>query len=229
MVSQARPGPALKSIRRRKNLTLAQVAARSGIPISTLGRIERGESSPNYEQLLKLSAGLEVDITQFFSQGEADAAPVTRERRSINRLGEGKLMQLRHQAIRYLSTDLRNKSFTPIVTEIRSRSLEEFGELLHHPGEEFVFVLEGTLELHTEHYTPAVLVAGESIYFDSSMGHAYIARGDEPCRILAVSTAPQIHTEPEASGQTDAVATAGAVTAAQRRQRAATATRRRKT
>lgn len=196
MVTQARPGPALKSIRRRKNLTLAQVSARAEIPISTLGRIERGESSPNYEQLLKLSAGLEVDITHFFAQSAADAAPVKRERRSINRLGDGTVMELRYQAIRYLSTDLRNKSLTPIVAVIRSRSLEEFGELLHHPGEEFVFVLEGTLELHTEHYTPAVLEAGESIYFDSSMGHAYIASGEKPCRILAVGTAPN-HAEHE--------------------------------
>ena len=36
-----------------------------------------------------------------------------------------------------------------------------------HGGEEFAYVLEGTVVVHTEHYAPAVLKAGESIYFDS--------------------------------------------------------------
>jgi transcriptional regulator with XRE-family HTH domain len=195
LVTQAHPGAALKSIRRRKSLTLAQVSELADIPISTLGRIERGESSPNYEQLLKLSEGLEVDITHFFARFPPDAIASARERRSINRTGEGQVLEVPHQVIRYLSTDLRSKSFTPIVAEIQSRSLEEFGELLRHPGEEFVYVLEGTLELHTEHYTPAILEAHESIYFDSSMGHAYIARGNAPCRVLAISTAPHAHSE----------------------------------
>jgi transcriptional regulator with XRE-family HTH domain len=195
---KARPGTALKAIRRSKDLTLAQVAARTEIPISTLGRIERNESSPNYEQLLKLSEGLEVDITQLFSAFQAGPAAGPRERRSLNHLDEGQVLELPHQVLRYLSTDLRNKSFTPVIAEIKARSLAEFGEYQHHPGEEFVYVIEGELELHTEHYMPAVLAAGESIYFDSSMGHAYIARGNRSCRILAISTAPHAHAETHA-------------------------------
>jgi uncharacterized cupin superfamily protein len=62
---------------------------------------------------------------------------------------------------------------------------------MRHPGEEFVYVLEGILELHTEMYTPARLEAGDSVYFDSGMRHAYIAVGDAPCRILSICTTPE--------------------------------------
>lgn len=45
--------------------------------------------------------------------------------------------------------------------------MEEFGEFMRHPGEEFLYVIEGELELHTQCYAPVVLKAGESIYLDS--------------------------------------------------------------
>jgi uncharacterized cupin superfamily protein len=80
---------------------------------------------------------------------------------------------------------------TPILCEYRARSLEEFGPLMRHEGEEFLYVLEGELELHTECYAPLVLKAGESIYFDSRMGHGYVARGTQTCRALSMCTVPQ--------------------------------------
>ena len=52
-------------------------------------------------------------------------------------------------------------------------------------------MLEGELELHTECYAPLVLKAGESIYFDSRMGHGYVARGTQTCRALSMCTVPQ--------------------------------------
>ena len=63
--------------------------------------------------------------------------------------------------------------------------------MMRHEGEEFLYILEGELELHTECYAPLVLKARESVYFDSRMGHAYIARGTEPCRALSMCTVPQ--------------------------------------
>ena len=53
-------------------------------------------------------------------------------------------------------------------------------------GEEFSVVLEGAVLFHTELYAPVLLQAGDSVYFDSSMGHAYLRVGDGPCRVLTV-------------------------------------------
>jgi uncharacterized cupin superfamily protein len=75
------------------------------------------------------------------------------------------------------------------VIDVTARSLEEFGEFNRHLGEELVYVLEGELDLYTNLYLPVNLKRGDSMYFDSNMGHAYIAVGDGPCRVLSVCVA----------------------------------------
>ncbi len=83
--------------------------------------------------------------------------------------------------------ELRRKRMIPVYTRIRAKSVEEFGELVHHSGEEFIYVLEGAIKVHTEFYDPIVLGAGESIYIDSNMGHGYIAAdGCDEAVVLAV-------------------------------------------
>ena len=79
----------------------------------------------------------------------------------------------------------------PIIVELRARSLEEFGELIQHSGEEYVYVLEGEVDIHTSVYAPVRLKAGDSIYLDSSMGHGYVAATDRPCRVMAVCSGPE--------------------------------------
>jgi mannose-6-phosphate isomerase-like protein (cupin superfamily) len=74
---------------------------------------------------------------------------------------------------------------------IRSRSLEQSNGLLKHEGEEFTYVLEGRMALHTEFYQPLILDAGGSVYFDSTMGHAYVSVGSVPLKILCVCTTPE--------------------------------------
>jgi quercetin dioxygenase-like cupin family protein len=75
----------------------------------------------------------------------------------------------------------------PTVTRVRAKSIEEFGELVHHPGEEYIYVLRGPIEIHTEFYEPILLQTGESIYIDSTMGHAYVAPdGSEDAMVLGV-------------------------------------------
>jgi mannose-6-phosphate isomerase-like protein (cupin superfamily) len=75
----------------------------------------------------------------------------------------------------------------PLITRIRAHSAREFGDLVRHQGEEFIYVIEGRIEVHTEFYDPVVLGPGETIYIDSSMGHAYVvAEGCEEALVLGV-------------------------------------------
>ena len=115
------------------------------------------------------------------------AAPLEpRHRASQHYLGrEGRLIETDPYEHVYPATDLLNK-FVPIVVEVRARSLSEFSELIRHPGEEYTFVLEGTVELHTDLYAPVTLEVGDSIYFDSGMGHVYLLAGPGPCRVLSI-------------------------------------------
>ena len=86
----------------------------------------------------------------------------------------------------YHATDLLHKKMVPVFVTLRARSIEEFGDLIRHPGEEYSFVLEGAVDFHSEIYAPVRLNVGDAIYFDSGMGHAYIAAASEPCRILCL-------------------------------------------
>lgn len=188
--SVAKPGAALRAFRRKQGWTLAAVSQKTGLPVSTLSRIETDQISPTYDQLSKLSRGLNIDMAQLLSGDTADAKPVQTGRRSVNRAGDGQILDTPMQSLRYLSVDLTNKQFAPIIGEIKARSLEEAGEFHRHNGEEFIFVVDGELELHSEYYAPLRLSAGDSVYFDSRMAHAYVALGKERCKILSICTAP---------------------------------------
>jgi transcriptional regulator with XRE-family HTH domain len=190
--SVARPGAALKALRRKHGWTLADVSRRTGLPISTLSKIETGKMSLTFDKLSRISAGLRIDISALFGgERSADSRSGANGRRSIARAGEGKAIETRNYLHLYPAWDLLNKSIIPIVAELRAHSLEEFGELIRHPGEEYAFVLEGEVDLYTSLYTPVRLKAGDSIYFDSGMGHAYIAASKGLCRVLSLCMAPE--------------------------------------
>lgn len=185
--SEARPGAVVREERLRRGWTLAEASERIGLPISTLSKVENDKISLTYDKLARLSRGLEIDISRLFGGRDAPQVGVS-GRRSVTKAGEGRAIETRNYGHLYMAADLLNKSFIPVVAEVRARSLEEFGELVRHEGEEFAYVLEGTLDLHTSVYAPVRLEAGDSIYFDSGMGHAYVAVSDGPCRVLSICT-----------------------------------------
>jgi transcriptional regulator with XRE-family HTH domain len=190
--SVARPGAALKALRRKHGWTLAEISRRTGLPTSTLSKIENDKMSLTFDKLVRLSASLQVDISALFNgEAAADGELGASGRRSLTRSGEGKAIETQNYSHLYPAWELLNKRIIPIVAELHARSLAEFGELIRHPGEEYAFVLEGEVDLHTSLYAPVRLRAGDSIYFDSGMGHAYIAASEGPCRVLSLCTAPE--------------------------------------
>jgi transcriptional regulator with XRE-family HTH domain len=187
-----RPGAALKALRLERGWSLADVSQRTGMPASSLSKIENDKMDLTLDKLLRISVALETDLAGLFtppsppySQGE------TSGRRSITRAGEGKPIETHIGLYRYLAYELLNKHSIPMIIEVTAKSLEEFGEFNRHPGEEILYVIEGELDLYTSMYLPVNLKKGDSMYFDSNMGHAYIAAGGDPCRILSVCVAPE--------------------------------------
>ena len=190
----ANPGAALNAARRRQGLTLVELGGRCGLPVSTLSKLENGKMALTFDKLTRISQALGIDIAELFANsGGSDESGRFGGRRSITRAGEGYAIESDTYGHLYPASDLLNKRFVPIVAELHARTLEEFGPLVRHGGEEFTFVISGTVDLHTDLYAPTRLEAGDSIYFDSSMGHAYLCVGNAPARVLSVCSASESH------------------------------------
>ena len=190
------PGDHIRNVRKRLGLTLSELGARTGLAVSTLSKLEKGNVSLSYDKLMLLSRGLGVDMAELLSDapGARPANSGGSGRRVVHRAGEGQLVETQSYRQLYLASELLSKRFTPMVVEVHARTIEEFkaefGDLIRHPGEEFAYVLEGEIAFHSELYAPVALKVGDSIYFDSEMGHAYLKAADGPCRLVA-SCAPR--------------------------------------
>jgi transcriptional regulator with XRE-family HTH domain len=183
-------GSLVGTVRERNGWTLRQMSDKVGIPLSTLAKVEAGKLSLTYDKLQQFASRLGMTLADFLAQADAPAvggAPaVFTARRSLTGTGNSIQVSTPNYDYEYLCADLREKRMVPIVTRIRAHDIEEFGELLRHQGEEFVFVLEGTIEVHLQFYTSVTLNAGQGIYLDSSMGHAYTAKDCESALVMGV-------------------------------------------
>ena len=173
----------VKALRTRAGLTLTELAERSDLAASTISKIETGQLSPGYENIQRLAMGLEVDVAELFMP-RIDT--VSTGMRGVTRKGGGVLHQSENYEYEALAADLSKKQFLPLFATIKARSVEEFAALPSHEGQEFVYVISGTLELHSEHYVPLALGPGDSVYFDSRAGHALVSTGKEEAKILWV-------------------------------------------
>ena len=189
MAPHPRLGENLKALRRRHGWKLQDVSRKTGIAISTLSKVENDQMSLTYDKLMQISEGLGLNIAEFLSIDQSQEAGLAR--RSVNRKDEGVRQTTPNYDYLYLSPDITQKRMVPVLTRIRARTMEKFGSLVKHSGEEFIFVIEGSIEVHTEHYLPVRLDAGESTYLDSTMGHAYLAIGEQDALVLGVCSSPQ--------------------------------------
>lgn len=151
-----------------------EMSNHSGIPVSTLSKVEHDRLTLTYDKLLQLSARLNIRMSELFAENDGGGDAQVTARRSIGSINRSVRVKTANYDYYYLCTELRRKRMIPIITHIRAKSVEEFGELVKHPGEEFLYVLKGRIVVHTEFYGPETLEEGESIYIDSNMGHAYV-------------------------------------------------------
>jgi transcriptional regulator with XRE-family HTH domain len=179
-------GPAVRKLRLSKGLTLAQLSQRSGIPLSTLSKLELAQVALTYDKLARLCRALEVDIEETM-QAQAHPASVAIGRRSVFRAGEGEAAASGPHRARFLGAELLDKSLSPVVLEVQAASLEAHGPLRELPGEACLVVLEGAAVLHSEIYAPLVLNAGDGVYFDGRGPHAILATEGGAARVLLVA------------------------------------------
>ncbi len=184
-VEPLRLGERVREIRRARNWTLEEASRRAGLARSTLSKIENEQMSPTFDAVQKLAKGLGIDVPQLFTPPKSDKVM---GRRSITRAGEGEPHPTATYEHEMLATEIARKKMLPYKAVIRARSFEEFGQWVRHDGEEFLYVLDGAVRLLTELYAPVDLSAGDSAYYDASMGHCVISTSSRDATILWVTS-----------------------------------------
>ncbi len=193
------PATALRAVRLEQGLSLRALSERVGIPYSTLSKLENGKMEMTYDKLLRLAQGLGIDLGKLLSGPVVPSSPPAVGRRSVTRAGEAKAAQSDVYAHVYPAAELLGKIMVPILIEVRARSVDEMGGLVRHSGEEFLYILTGSMEIHSDLYAPMKLDMGDSLYFDSGMAHAYVKTSEGPCHVLSVCAGPGVQRLTEAT------------------------------
>ncbi len=196
VVSKAKPhtldwatlGLRLRAARKQFGWTLSEVAQRSGVSSTTISRAERGQLALGYENFSALARvlGMGQDMAVMFSEEGSQVGrlhdPV------VTRKGEG--MTYRGPAFSYhfLATQAVGKQMIPTLSTVHARAVSGPQDYARHDGEEFVYVLNGTIEVYFEDGKTVRLAAGDSLYFDSRIGHAYVCTSRRLARIVGVCT-----------------------------------------
>ena len=178
-------GQRVRAIRLSQNLTLEEASKRTGLARSTLSKIENEQISPTFTAVTKLVHGLGIDIPQLFAQPRSGAKPAGR--RDITRSGEGKPHPTPTYEHELLNTSLTQKKMVPFRTRVHTRTFDEFTDWIRHDGEEFLYVLSGSLLFYTEFYEPVELFEGDSAYYDCTMGHALVSTSEADAEVLWVT------------------------------------------
>jgi len=178
-------GRRLRDLRRTRGWTLAQLAERSGVAISTISKAERGVMALTYDRMLQLARGIGVDMAEFFATDGQVFAPGSF---ALAPAGTFARQETGNYVYEMLFPELRHKTMTPMLGTLRADTPLAFRDFVRHPGQEFLLVLEGSVTVHAEGRVPVTLNAGDSVYFDSARGHLYAAGGARDARILVVCT-----------------------------------------
>ena len=179
-------GSKVRELRQKKHYTLQDVAAKTGLSKPLLSQIENDHVVPPVATLLKLARAFDVGLAYFFQDKVGvDRIAITRrdervrvEKRPHHRKGEVNYI---YEA---LDTKKTNKHMEPFLVEFPVQDTSEM-IFMNHEGEEFLHVLEGTLEFRSIDRVE-VLQPGDSIYFESELSHSFRCLGEKPARAIVV-------------------------------------------
>ena len=185
-------GAKIKNIRESKQLSIEEVAERSGLGIEQIERIEGNLDFPSLAPLIKIARVLGVRLGTFLDD-QAELGPVVCRKKDSEADGIGFTNNAtqghKHMDYHSLSQDKSGRHMEPFLIEIAPSEEGEDFILSTHEGEEFIYVLNGVVEINYGKNT-YILEEGDSIYYDSIVAHHVHAAADNKARILAVVYTP---------------------------------------
>ncbi|MEW6662500.1 MAG: helix-turn-helix domain-containing protein [Bacillota bacterium] len=174
-------GKRIKQLREDQGLTLKNVADASNLSVGFLSQVERNITDPSIVSLKKIAEALGVKLKDFFEKLPEKKVVVRKDER--NKLLIGGSSKIVYEIL----APAIDRKMEPILKVVEPKASS--GEVEGHEGEEFAFILQGTLELWIGNDS-YVLEEGDSVYFDASQPHLYKNPGLEKCICVWVVTPP---------------------------------------
>jgi transcriptional regulator with XRE-family HTH domain len=178
-------GKAIRTLRKKKGLSLRELSRRAGLSTGFLSMVERGRSSVALTSLNNIAKALDTDLADLFASERK--VRVSHPLPHVSRAGEdGRLSIASSERVyKVLSPRAPGLIFEPLLVTVKSNS--ELEEPYSHEGEEFAYVIEGEL-IFTVEGDEYRLEAGDSIHLLSTVPHAIHNDTEVPAKILWVLT-----------------------------------------
>jgi len=190
MAAEKSVGEKIKQIRELKKVSKEELAGRSGMEISMIQKIEEEINVPSLAPLIKIARALGVRLGTFLDDSDSFGPVVVRsdEHHKGVRFTSQSSESREHLNFFSLAFDKAGRNMEPFIVDIEPGLKSDY-MLSSHEGEEFIYVLEGEIEINygKEIYK---LAKGDSIYLDSIVLHNVHAGSNQSARILAVIYAP---------------------------------------
>lgn len=176
-------GQRIAAIRKEKALSLEDLASRTGLDPELLSRIEQDQYTPPLGELIRLGKALETKMGVFIAPSEPAPYTIVRahQRRKIARFASGTRKKHGYE-YESLAPEKGDRAMEPFLVTLHPTDVQEMST---HDGQEFIYVLEGSMEARFEQKVE-ILEAGDAIYYDSNRPHLVRCHGLGPTRILAV-------------------------------------------
>jgi transcriptional regulator with XRE-family HTH domain len=185
-------GHKIKGIRESKNLTVEEIAERSGLSVEQIISIESDQNLPSLGPLIKVARALGVRLGTFLDDSDSLGPVVTRaaerERDSSISFSNGAVDARKHMEYHPLAQQKAGRHMEPFVIDINPEEVPNF-QLSAHEGEEFIYVMQGEVEIVYGKDTYN-LKEGDSIFYDSIVKHHVHGAPGKSAKILAVVYIP---------------------------------------
>jgi quercetin dioxygenase-like cupin family protein len=177
-------GIRIKKARESRGLSIFDVYLRTDIDVETLSQIEEGRIVPALGTVVTLAKALDLKMGYFISGEEKKAYTIVRrdDREVTSRYDSSKEKHYGY-AYEHLAPHKIDRYMEPFLVSLEPSETEE--ERSTHDGQEFIFVVQGEMEVRLEEEIH-ILQPGDSIYYDSTVPHLVKCHGKETTKILAV-------------------------------------------
>jgi transcriptional regulator with XRE-family HTH domain len=184
-------GKRIKALRESKSIDLTEMAERTGLDVEQIARIEEDKDLPSLAPLIKIARVLGVRLGTFLDDQDALGPVVSRKKNYKGGVSFSTNQTASHTHMDYfsLAADKSGRHLEPFIIQVAPNEENSNFQLSSHEGEEFIFCLEGILEITYGNET-YILEDGDSIYYDSIVAHHVHAADSQGARILAIVYTP---------------------------------------